>query len=84
MVVVHTLNPEVKTGSDMAGQREEYKAGGDRSSVFVWVFIEKAFSLKTCRDRFLLPFIVITMVLIVEVCLTGKAKCSLLPFECLS
>ena len=44
-VVAHTFNPsiwespafnpstkEVETGRDMAGQREEYKAGGDRSS----------------------------------------------------
>ena len=36
-VMVHTFNPssrEVETGRDMAGQREECKAGGDRSSGF--------------------------------------------------
>ena len=37
MVVTHTFNPsarEVETGGDMAGQREEYKVGRDRSSGF--------------------------------------------------
>ena len=35
--MAHTFNPstrEVETGSDMAGRREEYKVGGDRSSGF--------------------------------------------------
>ena len=36
-VVAHNFNPrtrEMETGSDMAEQREEYKAGGDRNSGF--------------------------------------------------
>ena len=44
-VKAHTFNPriwEVEKRSDMAGQREEYKAGGDRSS---------GFSLRFHRDR---------------------------------
>ena len=43
-VVAHIFNPstrEVETGSDMAGQREKYKAGGDRSL---------GFSLRILRD----------------------------------
>ena len=34
-MVAHDSNPstkKVKTGRDMAGQKEEYKAGGDKSS----------------------------------------------------
>ena len=44
-VEAHTFNPstrEPEMGSDLAGRREEYKAGGDRSS---------GFSLRICRDR---------------------------------
>ena len=44
--------------SDMTGQREEYKAGGHRSSGAVWgfslrcsLFTETAFSLRIQRDR---------------------------------
>ena len=47
----HTFNPstrEVETGVIMGGQREEYKVGGDRSSVQSelserWVQSEEAF-----------------------------------------
>ena len=42
-VMAHTFNPntgEVEAGRNMAGQKEEYKGEGDRSS--------KAFSLRTC------------------------------------
>ena len=56
VVLVHIFNPsnwkshafnlstrEVETGKDMAGQREEYKAEGDRSSI--------AFSLRILGGR---------------------------------
>ena len=36
-MVAHTFNPstrEVETERDMAGQREEYKAGGERHSFY--------------------------------------------------
>ena len=48
-MVAHTYNPstmEVETESDMAGQREEYKAGRDRNS--------DLFTLRIHRDRLLL------------------------------
>ena len=43
-MAAHTFNPstrEVEMGSDLAGQREKYKAGGDRSS---------GFRLRFCRE----------------------------------
>ena len=54
----HTFSPcsrEVETGSDMAGERQEYRVGGDRSSGFSRGFVEKAFSLRIHRDR-ILPY----------------------------
>ena len=45
--MVHTFNPstlKVETGTDLAGWREEYKEGGDRSS---------GYSLRIYRDRIL-------------------------------
>ena len=46
-VMAHTFNfsiRELEMGSDMAGCREEYMAGGNSSSGFSLRFIEKTFS----------------------------------------
>ena len=62
--MAHTFNPstweshafnlntkEVETGRDMAGWRDKYKVGGDRSSWYsVWEFMERESSPLLCED----------------------------------
>ena len=48
-MVAHTFNPstrKVETESDIAGQREEHKVGGDRSSGFSLRFRRKGFQFE--------------------------------------